>query len=107
MGGIISNFTPILPYFQHWGDEPRPRFFQISKLSEDQKRKKKVFTKIGRFFSPNSSEDQRSNADQSQIIEGDADVDHNQIIGGDTVKLLVGDIPPGFITPVCMESFGA
>ena len=56
------------------------------------------------FFSPNSSEDQRSNTDQSQIIGGDADVDHNQIIGGDTVKLLVGDIPPGFITPVCMES---
>ena len=26
LGGIICNFTPILPYFQHWGDEPRPRF---------------------------------------------------------------------------------
>ena len=26
-GGIICNFTPILPYFQHWGDEARPRFF--------------------------------------------------------------------------------
>ena len=26
IGGIISNFTPILHYFQHYGDEPRPRF---------------------------------------------------------------------------------
>ena len=26
-GGIICNFTPILPYFQDWGGEPRPQFF--------------------------------------------------------------------------------
>ena len=54
------------------------------------------------FFSPNSSGDLRSNAHQSQIIGGDADEDHSQIIGGDTVKLL-GDIspppPPGFRHP--------
>ena len=25
--GIICNFTPILPYFQHWGDEPRQQSF--------------------------------------------------------------------------------
>ena len=24
---IICNFTPILPYFKHWEDEPRPLFF--------------------------------------------------------------------------------
>ena len=29
-----------------------------------------------------------SDAHQSQIIGGDADIDHTQIIGGDTVKLL-------------------
>ena len=51
------------------------------------------------FFFPNSSEDHHSDADQSQIIEGDADVDHTQIIGGSTVKLLGGYIPPGFGTP--------
>ena len=45
------------------------------------------------FFSPDSSKDLRSGADQCQIIGGDADVDHTQIFGGDTVKLL-GDIPP-------------
>ena len=41
------------------------------------------------FFSPNSSGDQRSDAHQSQIIGGDADVglDHTQIIG---VSLLGG-----------------
>ena len=54
-------------------------FFQLSKLSEDQKKglrqkwntffpqvqvktKKKVFTKTGALFSPNSSGDLRSNA---------------------------------------------
>ena len=54
-----------------------------------------------RFFSPNWSGDLRSGAKQSQIIGGDADVDHTQIIGGDTVKLL-GEIsphPPGFRHP--------
>ena len=53
------------------------------------------------FFSPNSSEDQkaapnviqRSDANQSQIIGGDADVDHSQIIG----KIYTH--PPGFRHP--------
>ena len=57
------------------------------------------------FFSPNSSTDLRSDAHQSQIIGGDADVDHTQIIGRDTIKLLGGDIspPPGFRHP-CFHS---
>ena len=46
------------------------------------------------FFSPNSSRDLRSDSHQSQFIGGDADVDHTQIIGGGTVKLL-GGIYPG------------
>ena len=46
------------------------------------------------FFPPNSRGDLRSDAHQSQIIGGDADVDHSQIIGGYTVKLLGGYIPP-------------
>ena len=63
------------------------------------------------FFSPNSSTDRRSDAHQSQIIGGDADEDHTRIVGGYTVKLLggyippsgfiSGYIPPGFGTPVC------
>ena len=63
------------------------------------KTKKKVFTKNGTLFSPNSNGDLHSDADHSQIIGGDADVDHTQIIGGDTVKLLGGYIPPGFRHP--------
>ena len=73
----------------------------MSKLSEEPK--KKVFTENGTLFSPNSSGHLRSDAHQSQIIGGDADVDHTQTIGGDTVKLLGGYIPPssfpGFGTP--------
>ena len=53
------------------------------------------------LFSPNSSGDQRSDADQSQIIGGDADVDHTQIIGG-IQSSYWGDIsPPGFGTFDC------
>ena len=46
------------------------------------------------IFSPNSGEDLRSDAHQSQIIGGDADEDHAQILGGDISP------PPGFGTPV-------
>ena len=51
------------------------------------------------FFSPNSITDLRSDAHQSQIIGGDAREDHTQIVGGYTVKLLGGYIPPGFRHP--------
>ena len=52
------------------------------------------------FFSPNSSGDLRSDAHQSQIIGGDADVDHTQIIGGGYRQIIGGIYPPGFGTPV-------
>ena len=41
----------------------------------------------------------RPDANQSQISGGDADVDHTQIIGMDTAKLLGGIYPPGFRHP--------
>ena len=43
------NFTPILPYFHHWGMNLDHDFVQVSKLNEDQK---KVFTKNGTLFFP-------------------------------------------------------
>ena len=52
-----------------------------------------------RLFSPNSCGDLPSDARQSQIIGGDVDVDHTQIIGGDTVKLLRGIYSPRFRHP--------
>ena len=55
-------------------------FFQVSKLSEDQK--KRSSPKMEHLFSLNSSGDMRSDAHQSQIIGSDADIDHTQIIGG-------------------------
>ena len=51
------------------------------------------------FFSSNSTGDLRSDAHRSQIVGGDADEDHTQILWKDTVKLLGGInplIPPGF-----------
>ena len=70
---------------------------------EDQK--KKVFTKNGTLFSPNSSGHLRSGAHQSQIIGGDADVDHTQTIGGNS-QIIGGIYPPsplGFGTPVTIR----
>ena len=80
-------------------------FFQVSKLSQDQrmehffpgiqvKTKKKVLTKNGTLFDPNSGKDLHSDAHQNQIIGGNADEDHTQIIGVNAVKLLGGYIPP-------------
>ena len=77
-------------------------FVQVSKLSEDQT--KKVLAKNGTLFSPNSSGHLRLNAHQSQIIVGDADVDHTQPIGGIQPNYWGGYIPsssPGFGTPEC------
>ena len=71
-------------------------FFQVSKLSENQKQRSSP--KMEHFFSPNSSGHLRSDAHRSQIIGGHADVDHTQIIGGDTVQLLGGYIPPSRIS---------
>ena len=59
-------------------------------LNQDVKTKKKVFTRNGTLF---LSTDLRSDAHQSQIIGGDADEDHTQIVEGYAVKLL-GDISP-------------
>ena len=57
--------------------------FQVTKLSEDQKKEDQKL-----------STDLRSDAHQSQNIGGDADEDHTQIVGGYTVKLLRGIYPP-------------
>ena len=62
------------------------------------KTKKKIFTKNGTFFPPNLRVDLRSDAHQSQIIGEEADVDHTQIIGGDTVKIFGGYIPQIFFS---------
>ena len=48
-------------------------FVQVNILSEDQK--KRSSPKMEHFFSPNLSGHLRSDAHQSQIIGGDADVD--------------------------------
>ena len=67
---------------------------------EDQKKKEKRSSpKVEHFFPPNLSGDMRSDAHQSQIIGGDADVDHTQNNWG-IRQIIGGDIsPPGFGTP--------
>ena len=111
LGGIICNFTPILPYFRNWGGWTSTTIlFRCANQVKTKKRdlyqnwntffpkfrwrpKKKFSPKMKYFFFPNSSGHLRSDAHQSQIMGWDADVDHTKTIGGDTVKLL-GDISP-------------
>ena len=67
------------------------------------KTKKKVFPKNEILFSPDSSGHLHSDVHQSQIIGGDAYVDHTQTIRGDTVKLL-GDISRGGVEGTRLEA---
>ena len=78
-------------------------FFQVSKLSEDQK--KRSSSEMEHFFLPNSSTDLRSDAHQSQIIGGDADEDHTQIAGGYAVKSLREIYPPQVSAPLLASIF--
>ena len=123
-------------------------FFQVSKLSEDQKkrsspkkehffpriqvktkkkRRKYLEQKWNNFF-PKSGKDQNKQTKKgfhqkwntffpkfnwrpalrctpkSHYWGGDADVDHNQIIWGNTVILLGGYIPPGFRHPCVQQA---
>ena len=49
IGGVICNITPILPYFQHWGNEPRPRFFSGKQIKWRAKKKKGLHLKCNTF----------------------------------------------------------
>ena len=53
-------------------------------------KKKKVFSENSSLFFPAF----KHRCTPIQIIEGDADVHHSQMIGGDTAKLLEGIYPP-------------
>ena len=57
-------------------------------------KKKRSSPRLEHFISPNSSGHLRSDVHQNQIIGRDANVDHTQTIGGDTVKLFWGYIHP-------------
>ena len=62
-------------------------------------KKKDLHQKWNTFLSTNL----RSDAHKSQIIGGDADADHTQIVEGYTVKLLGGYISPFLLVsaPLC------
>ena len=55
------------------------------------------------FFSPNSSRDLHSGAHQSQTIEGDAEENHTQIVGGIQSNCW-GDIPPPDFRHLCLQT---
>ena len=108
-GCDTHDIPPGVPIFvEHWGNNLQfyPNFalfstlggmnlvhdfVQVSRLSEDQK---KGLHQKRNSFSLNSREHLRPDAHQSQIIGGDADVDHTQTIGGGYSQITVGDISP-------------
>ena len=75
-------------------------FFPEFRWRPKTKTKKGLHLKWNTFLST----DLRSDAYQSQIIGGDADKDHTQIVGGYTVKLL-GVIYPPLVRHHCYCSF--
>ena len=68
------------------------------------KTKKKVFTKNGTLFFPEFKWTSTLRCTPESNYCGDADVDHTQTIGGNTVKLLGGYIP-GVSAPLLMRLF--
>ena len=89
--GIICNVTPMLAYFQHWGMNFDQDFFQVSELSENQK---KVFSKNGTLFFPefNWAPALRCTPD-SNYWEGCRCTPYSNY-WGDAVKLLGGIYSP-------------
>ena len=110
--GNNLQFYPNFALYSTLGDKRRPRFFSGKQIKW--RPKKKVFTKNGTLFSPNSGKDQKKGFHQNwntffpriQVetfaqtqtrvkLLGDAIIDHTQIIGGDISQ----PIPPGSGTP--------
>ena len=60
IGGIICNFTPILPYFQHWVGWTSTIILFRRNLVKTKK------IQMEHFFSPNSGEDQKKRLYQKQ-----------------------------------------
>ena len=88
--GIICNFTPILPYFQHWGMNLDHNFVQVRKLSEDQK--KDLHQKWNTFPEFKWTPALRCTPESNYCRE--CRCRPTQAIGGDTIKLWEGYIPP-------------
>ena len=68
--------------------------FSPNLVKDEIKNIKKGLHQKWKAFFPNSGKDLRSDAHQSQIIGGDADEDHTQIIGGIQSNYWEGYIPP-------------
>ena len=90
-GGIICNFTQFCPVFNIRGMNLDLDFVQGIKLNEDQKQ---VFTKKWNTFFSKFKWTPTLRCTPESNYWGDADVDHTLNIGGDTIKLLGGYIPP-------------
>ena len=102
--GNILQFYPNFALFSTLGGmNLYHNFFQVRKFSEDQK--KRSSPKLEEFFSPTSSEDQKT---APNVIQP-SDADQSQIIGGGvkmyTIIKLFGGCPSGFGTPATKYIF--
>ena len=124
LGEIICNFTPILPYFQHWGGWTSTTIlFSCGNLVKTKRKMQiehffspKSSSKIEHFFSPNSGEDQkkhkvfsknrtlfspnlRSAVHPFKLLGGMQMWTILKLLGGIQLNYWGGYIPPGFGTP--------
>ena len=90
----MQFYPNVCPIFNIGGDEPRPQFFQVSKLSEDQKTKTGLQPKWKPFFPRIEVETCAQMHTRVKLLEGMQIEDHTQIIGGDAVKILGEVYPP-------------
>ena len=118
IGGYSLQFYPNFALFSTLGgDEPWPRFCSGERIKWRLKKRRRSSSKMEHFVSQIQAKTKKKGptpffpefkwtptltctvAQQSQIIEGDADVDHTQTIEdwGDTVKLLLGVAPFCFL----------
>ena len=111
LGGMICNFTPILPYFQHWGDEPRPRFCSgveikwrpkekckqntFSPRIQPKTKKEKVFCKNRTLFPPNL----RSAVYPFKLLGGMQNRTILKHLGGYS-QIIGGTYPPRVLAPL-------
>ena len=101
-GGRICNFTPILPYFQHWGDEPWPRFFPGEQIKW--RPKKKSSPKMEYFF-PRIQVETRAQMHTEVKLLGGCRWRPYSNYWGRYSQIIGGDIScPGFGTPGCRST---
>ena len=98
-GGEFAILPQFFPIFNIGGDEPQPRFFQVSKLSEDQnKNKNRSSPKMETFFPRIEVETCAQMHTRVKLLGGMQMKTILKLLGGIQSNYWGKYIPPGFGT---------